>query len=208
MSSEPARLAATNNPSRKAVEGSLCRKRIGGAIARGMLMFLAGDPVPSFYVRGFSNPNYSFDSVAGRYVVLTFIGGTRLPGMAAFVDQLFKSKAPFDDTFASAFLVSHDPQDEKDGRLRERYPGVRVFWDDDRKLAAMFGAIRNGGAGHFQITLQTWILDPALRVLAVLPIEDPATHFDAICAYLSGLQPPTEIDSFAPVLIAPNVFIR
>lgn len=108
-------------------------------------MFLAGDPVPSFYVRGFSNPNYSFDSVAGRYVVLTFIGGTRLPGMAAFVDQLFKSKAPFDDTFASAFLVSHDPQDEKDGRLRERYPGVRVFWDDDRKLETRKNRVARGG---------------------------------------------------------------
>lgn len=168
-------------------------------------MFLPGDPVPSFFVRGFSNPNYSFDSVAGRYVVMTFIGGTRLPGMAAFVEQLFQNAKPFDDDFASAFIVSHDRQDEIDGRLHERYPGVRVFWDDDRKLAAMFGCIRNGAAGHDHMALQTWVLDPALRVLTVIPIENPATHFDAICTYLAGLQSPREIDSFAPVLVVPNV---
>jgi len=168
-------------------------------------MFLPGDPVPSFIVRGFSNPSYSFDTVAGRYVVLTFIGGTRLPGMATFVEQLFQSPKPFDDDFASAFIVSNDPQDEIDGRLHERYPGVRVFWDDDCKLAAMFGCIRNGAVGHNQMVLQTWILDPALRVLTVIPIENPATHFDAICTYLSGLQSPREINSFAPVLVVPNV---
>lgn len=168
-------------------------------------MFLPGDPVPSFFVRGFSNPNYSFDNVAGRYVVLTFIGGTRLPGMAAFVEQLFQNTKPFDDDFACAFIVSNDPQDEIDGRLHERYPGVRVFWDDDRKLAAMFGCNRNGALGHNEMALQTWILDPALRVLTVIPIKNPATHFDAICTYLSSLQPPREIDRFAPVLVVPNV---
>jgi len=125
--------------------------------------------------------------------------------MAAFVEQLFQNAKPFDDDFASAFIVSHDPKDESDGTLRERYPGVRVFWDDDRKLAAMFGCIRNGAAGHDQMALQTWILDPALRVLTVIPIENPATHFDAICSYLAGLQAPQEMESLAPVLMVPNL---
>lgn len=169
-------------------------------------MLIIGDPVPSFSARGFSNPQYAFDSVAGRYVVLTFIGSTQIPGMAELLDHLFNAPGPFDDVFASAFIVSSDPEDEAAGRLRERYPGVRVFWDMDGALARLFGCAAPTARWDGQLALQTWILDPALRVHAVIPVKDPASHFAEICAELARLPSPAEAAAgWAPVLLVPKV---
>lgn len=166
-------------------------------------MFGPGDPVPSLYARGATNPRYALDSVAGRYVAITFIDGTRVPGIDAFLNQLYASRAPFDDAFASAFIVSCDPEDEAERRLGERYPGIRVFWDHGRTLAETFGCSQKN---EERLSLTTWILDPALRVLAVLPIENPHTHYATICAVLSNLPNPAEdTDSIAPVLQVPNL---
>ncbi|MGK2910197.1 MAG: 2OG-Fe(II) oxygenase [Sphingobium sp.] len=166
-------------------------------------MFGPGDPVPSLYARGATNPRYALDSVAGRYVAITFIASTRVPGIDAFLKQLYASRAPFDDVFASAFIVSSDPEDETERRLGERYPGIRVFWDHDRTLAEAFGCSAKGGD---RLSLTTWILDPALRVIAVLPVKDPLTHHATVCAFLSRLPKPAEdTDSAAPVLQVPNL---
>lgn len=169
-------------------------------------MLLPGDPIPSFFARGATNPNYSFDSVAGRNVALVFIGSTRDEGMQQLVDQLFAAPAPFDDVFASAFIVSSDPRDEAEDRLRERYPGLRVFWDTDHKISRLFGS----GTGHtgepIQHARRTVLLDPALRVHRVLPITDPTTHFVTLFTELVGMGAPSEaLSGWAPVLEVPRV---
>ncbi|AUW59057.1 hypothetical protein C1T17_14090 [Sphingobium sp. SCG-1] len=166
-------------------------------------MFAPGDPVPTLYARGIGNPRYAFDSVAGRYVVVSFIASSRVPGVDAFLQQLYSAAGPFDDSFASIFLVSSDPQDEADKRLVDRYPGIRIFWDHDGALARTFGCLGEDGQ---RLSLTSWILDPALRVLAVLPIEDPATHHARLCAELAPLaNPAQDMQSAAPVLQIPNL---
>lgn len=161
-----------------------------------------GDPVPSFFARSLGNPRYAFDSVAGRHVVLSFLGSSRVPGVEALYRDLSRETGLFDDGFASLFLVSCDPADEA-GVLRERYPGIRVFLDTDHALARLFGCVGETGD---RIALTTWILDPGLRVLKVLPIEDVATHGAAIRAALGDLPPPSlDTESSAPVLVAPNI---
>ena len=37
-------------------------------------MLQVGDPVPWFKQNSTNNPNFSFDTVAGRYIVLCFYG--------------------------------------------------------------------------------------------------------------------------------------
>jgi len=169
-------------------------------------MFGPGDPIPSFFVRSAANPRYSFDSIAGRYVVLSFIASSRVPGIAEFCSKLYSNKHFFDDSFASAFIVSNDPQDEVEGKLADRYPGIRVFWDHDRTLARMFGCHQTTQQGGERVSLASWILDPGLRVLKVIPVEDPRTHCEAICAALADLPAPADnLDGWAPILLVPNV---
>ena len=169
-------------------------------------MLAPGDPVPSFTARSSSNPRYSFDSVAGRYVVVSFVVSSRVPGVEAFHAKLKADTRFFDDDFASAFIVSCDPQDERDAKFSDRYPGIRVFWDHERALARLFGCCRLTEQGTERMQLISWILDPGLRVLKVVPNVDPASHYEALCAALDGLKSPAEdTDGWAPVLMVPNV---
>ena len=100
-----------------------------------------GDHAPWFRQRSTSNPAYAFDTVGGRYIVLCFFGsaghadGQRRLAFAA------EERALFDDVRASFFGVSVDPLDETSGRVGEALPGIRHFWDDDRTVSRLFGAL-------------------------------------------------------------------
>lgn len=169
-------------------------------------MLLPGDPVPTFFARGLSNPRYAFDSAAGRYIVVTFVGGSRVPGASTFFEAMRREIGPFDDGFASAFIVSSDPVDAENGAFAERYPGLRVFIDGDHALARLFGA-RDGDDAAPQLKLASWVLDPGLRVLKIVPVSDFASHHHDIRAALDGLRHPMEDrGGWAPVLEVPHVF--
>ncbi|WP_311269640.1 2OG-Fe(II) oxygenase [Sphingobium sp. WCS2017Hpa-17] len=170
-------------------------------------MLYPGDPVPRFHVRGLTNPRYAFGSAAGRYVVVTFIGSSGAPGAATFYRQMRETVGPFDDVFASAFIVTNDMRDETAGRLEERYPGLRIFLDGDRAMAKLFGCVRQDGKGGDSIAVTSWILDPGLRVIRTLPVVDLERHHAELCTALADLAPPREDrDSWAPVLKVPGIF--
>lgn len=168
-------------------------------------MFGPGDPVPALKVRALCNPNYALDSVAGRYVVLTFVGGVRQPGARAYLEQLYRDRATFDDSKACCFVVINDAQDEAVAAIGDRMPGIRVIWDGDFTLARRLGAVveRDGKAA---LNLVSFLLDPGQRVLDVLPVEDFATHHDQLRARMAALPDPSQdIESWAPVLLVPNI---
>ncbi|HEX7784549.1 MAG TPA: 2OG-Fe(II) oxygenase [Sphingobium sp.] len=166
-----------------------------------------GDPIPSLYFNTDANPRYAFDSVAGRYVVVMFVGGLRVPGVVDMLRQLYAMPALFDDVNACCFIVTGDPADIAESSLRDRYPGIRIVRDHDRDLARLFGCALPAENGVDRLSLTTWILDPGLRVLHVMPVEDAATHVSDIAARLGGLaSPSTNMDGFAPVLQVPNLF--
>lgn len=169
-------------------------------------MFTIGDPIPSLVVRSGANPAYALDSVAGRHVVLTFIAGARAPGVQGFLEQLYCQRGPFDDVAACCFLVSNDAQDEAARRIGDSYPGIRVLWDFDRSLARQFGVVQPVEGGMDRLHLVSFVLDPALRVQAIIPITDPAIHFQQITDAIATLPAPAAMtDQWAPVLMVPNV---
>lgn len=170
-------------------------------------MLIPGDPVPAFHARALANPRYAFATVAGRYAVLTFIAGTRAPGVAPFLARLAAHRgAPFDDRFAALFLVSADPADFAGQRLHDRVPGIRVLNDHDLALADLFGA-RVDGPDRQQIALGSWVLDPGQRVIACIPWEPQVDHLDQILAALRDRPAPADqTDRWAPVLSVPQVF--
>lgn len=169
-------------------------------------MFSPGDPVPSLFVRACANPRYAFDSVAGRRIVVSFIGGARVPGVRTYLDQIYKSGALFDDVNASCFIVTNDPQDEAAQAIGDRYPGIRVIWDMDGGFARAFGCMDTGARGGAKVSLMTFILDPGFRVQAVFAFDDPARHFAQVGDYIAALAPAGADESgWAPVLVVPNL---
>lgn len=170
-------------------------------------MLLVGDPVPSFSVRGITNPQFSFDSAAGRYIVVTFLGSAASPGAQEFLAKMHAEIGCLDDQFACAFIVTNDPLDEQSGLLKERQPGLRVFLDFDFEMGKLFGAVGRQDDNGSAVAIMTWILDPGMRVLKILPITDLATHYEEICAALDGQPvPKANVDAWAPILVVPNVF--
>lgn len=171
-----------------------------------------GDPAPWFRQRAYGNPNYVFDTAAGRYIVLCFFASAADPHSAAALAAVRKRGKFFDDVTAAFFGVSVDPLDEKEGRVKDSYPGYRFFWDFDGAVGRLYGAVPlDAEAGKGPVALRrTWVvLDPTLRVLRVVPFADDRSDIKEVLAYLKSLPPPGRfagVDLQAPILFLPNVF--
>jgi len=164
-----------------------------------------GHPAPWFHARTRGNPDYAFESVAGRYVVLGFYGTASNPWMAEYLQHI-AAMPEFDDLHACFFGVSNDPADVLDGRIADRIPGIRHFHDFDAKVSALYGAVQSDGRAH----AASYLLDPSLRVIAAVPMAGtPEAHVAALRAQLAG-QPPIEplftARAQAPVLVLPRIF--
>jgi len=169
-----------------------------------------GDPAPWFITPSPNNPRYHFDSVAGRYIALCFFGSAGNPAIAQMLAGLRQRSDVFDDDHASFFGVGADPADGREKRVEERIPGFRLLWDFGLKIAARYGVCdetTGGDAPRYQPT--TFLLDPALRVLAVLPIADPAAHARQLLDLIGRLPPLGGVRPArpgAPVLVVPQLF--
>ncbi len=171
-----------------------------------------GDPAPWFHQRSTSNPNYAFDTTAGRYVVLCFYLSAGNPVGRDAIEHVLAKRGQFDDEHICFFGVSLDPRDEAEQRVRESLPGIRFFWDANGAISRLYGAIpRDADPGKAEVPARRfWIvLDPTLRVLRVVPFARDGSNADAVFNYLAELPPPerfagTEIQ--APILFLPNVF--
>ena len=176
-------------------------------------MLEPGDRLPAFKVRSTANPSFSFDSVGGRWVVLGLLGSAGAPLIAPALARMAEEPA-FDDSRASLFVLSADPEDEAGGRLTDRIPGRRVFWDTDGVVSRLLGALPEGatsggtqGAGAYR---PMWIVvDPSLTVRLVVPLRTDGSCAGEVLAWLAA-QPPAEIylgfAPPAPILVLPDVF--
>ncbi len=172
-----------------------------------------GDPAPWFKQRATNNANFSFDTAAGRYIVLCFFGSASDALGQATIEGVLANRHHFDDTRVSFFGVSLDPLDESEPRVRESLPGIRFFWDFDGQVSRLYGAIPK----HWTTIKEPlsarrfWIvLDPTLRVLKVIPLsaDDGPT---AVLDFLMRLPPPERfagVELQAPILFLPNIFER
>lgn len=150
-----------------------------------------GEPAPWFTAPTASNPEFVFDSAAGRYVLLLFAPKDQGRTITA-LKALAARQSLFDDARVSAFVVMADASMISGQRdLR----GLRWFHDTDGIIAQ-----------RFQAETPHWLLlDPSLRVMAVQPLERADEMLDQVAA----LGPPGAYASVplnAPVLIAPRIF--
>jgi predicted 2-oxoglutarate/Fe(II)-dependent dioxygenase YbiX len=163
--------------------------------------YTPGEPVTHFHARAEGNPRFAFDTIAGRWVMVLIPGSLGEPGKA---DRLAAMIAPhvakLDITNAALIVIGTDPEDEKQGRLKDG-TGRRVLWDDAGNARRALRAVEEDG------TLRPgWLLlDPALRVFGVWPLEQGAEAM----ATLAACPAPGEhagVPLTAPILIVPRVF--
>lgn len=167
----------------------------------------AGDPAPHFHQRSASNPRYSFDTAAGRFIVLCFLGSAGHPAAQAAPAMVHDRPGTFDDVHACFFAVTADPADETGGRLANRIPGCRVLWDADLTAARLYGAAPVQGTGPCRP--RRVVIDPGLRVIETIPFAADGSDRARLAAVLDALPPVGEHAGpgiMAPVLLLPRVF--
>ncbi len=172
--------------------------------------FYTGDPVPWFICRSTNNPNFNFDTAAGRYLVLCFYGSAATSNAAPVLRQIVSALRPrFDDEKVAFFGISVDPKDEAESRVQQMEPGIRFFWDFDGRVSKIYGAIDPddvGPDGEPPYHAFTLVVDPMLRVIANIPLGDPQKHNQTLATLLANLPALDNLNLQAPVLILPNLF--
>jgi peroxiredoxin len=169
-----------------------------------------GDPAPWFHQRSTTNPRYAFDTAAGRYIVLCFFASAASPEGRAALEAVAANRRHFDDAHACFFGVTLDSADESEARVRESLPGLRYFLDLDGSVSRLYGSIpRDASSGQVQVRRFWMILDPMLRIIAVVPFAPDGGDRAKVFELLQKLPPPERFLGFeipAPVLVLPNVF--
>jgi predicted 2-oxoglutarate/Fe(II)-dependent dioxygenase YbiX/peroxiredoxin len=156
-----------------------------------------GDAAPWFNARTPSNPEFVFDTAAGRYVLLAFLPKDAAARRKALQVLTFHN-GWFDDVRLSAFAVARDA--ETAASVRDMR-GLRWFLDAEGAISRLFGA--EDAAGNDRAH---WLLlDPTLRALAWSPIEAP-DHFFHIISELPPPEAHAGLAVDAPVLVVPRVF--
>jgi predicted 2-oxoglutarate/Fe(II)-dependent dioxygenase YbiX/peroxiredoxin len=165
-------------------------------------MLTAGDCAPWFEGDSSLHPKASFATLGGRYVLLSFFGSASQPSSRQMLADLAQNMNHFLQRGAFFCGVSIAPEDPR--QLAAPPKGVIYFWDTDRAISRLYGAITEGSSAYLQHTL---ILDPGLRVVAVLGQGDNGCdHVAQILKVLDQLPPLGLISRFAPVLAIPQVF--
>lgn len=156
-----------------------------------------GDHAPWFQAPVLDGtPNYAFNTVAGRHILMLFFGSTAFEASVEALALVAENRQLFDDQNACFFGVTVDLRDEAEGRIAQQLPGIRFFLDYKREVSRLFGVV--SGDQY----LPRWLLiDPGLRVVGRFGIEQGA---HAIAALRAALAAPEE-DQWAPVLRVPNL---
>jgi predicted 2-oxoglutarate/Fe(II)-dependent dioxygenase YbiX/peroxiredoxin len=160
-----------------------------------------GEPAPWFIGPTSSRPDYSFSSVAGRYVVIAFVTSSRSPAGKALIGLVDANRRLFDDSRCAFFGVTADPVDQAQVRIRDNIPGVRWFFDADAAIARKYGAID----AHAKVDPCWYVLDPLLRVMASGPVDGSNRLID-VMSRLPPLDLHAGCQTFAPVLLVPRIF--
>jgi predicted 2-oxoglutarate/Fe(II)-dependent dioxygenase YbiX/peroxiredoxin len=160
---------------------------------------LPGTFAPWFKAEALSGlPNYSFDTVAGRHVVMLFFGSAQHAPCRAALELVSARRDLFDDASVAFFGVTIDPSDEAEGRIRQQLPGIRFFLDYDHRVSRLYGADEEGSYDPFWL-----VLDRRLRVIGRFAVDRGT---DALACVEADLARAAAEDCWAPALLVPNIF--
>lgn len=163
-----------------------------------------GESAPWFVARTHRREKFHFHTVAGRYIVLAFLGGAGDQRGEWLVHRVREHLALFDDRQFSFFGVSRDPLALHRPEFADAIPGLRFFLDAQGSVSQLYGV----APGQDVRALQTYVLDPSMRVIACMPNTD-RTHAIELFRFIKSLPPlaaPGPAASQAPVLTVPAVF--
>lgn len=159
---------------------------------------IPGDPAPYFIAPTSSNPRFTFDTAAGRYLLLCLMPR----GDGAFSEALDRMLAAYrgllNDANLTFFGVVRDRGDFD--RRVDSLPGIRWFFDENLVVSRACRMVDEAGSEQSGLIL----IDPSFHVLLTCAIDQAEEMFKL----LPGLPPSAlhaGMETPAPVLIAPRI---
>jgi predicted 2-oxoglutarate/Fe(II)-dependent dioxygenase YbiX/peroxiredoxin len=151
----------------------------------------------------------TFDELAGRYIVLFFFGTAARPDVAGALAALGHHNDLFDGKRALLLGISNDPDDFNQGRVRQQYTGQLFLLDSSGRAAKQYG-VANPATTVVAAAIRpvAFIVSPALQILEIVPLADPASFVARVVSLLSELLANPPGAQTLPVLIVPQVFDR
>lgn len=170
-----------------------------------------GEPAPWFSAATGTNGSdaATFDELAGRYIVLFFLGSAARSDVAEALDMLGRRSDLFDTQRALLVGISNDPRDFSQGRLQQRGAGQLFLLDPGGIVARQYvSAAAIAGPIHMAIKPIAFLLSPSLQIIDIMPMAEPAALAGQIESRLRELLAAPAVDQNAPVLVVPQVFDR
>jgi len=163
---------------------------------------LPGEFAPSFRAPALQgNPNYVFDTSAGRPVLVLFFGSAANPLCRAALDVASAHRPQFDDVSSCFFGITVDPEDVAQNRIEPQVPGFRFLLDFERTVSMAYGAAPEEGVSTAY--RPHWlVLDHMLQVAGGYAIGEG----ERAIAHLERLKAEPLEALWAPVLQVPRIF--
>jgi alkyl hydroperoxide reductase subunit AhpC len=166
--------------------------------------FRPGDPVPLFRARASNGvESYDFASVAGRYVVLAFLGSASWEPARRAMAAVREQRRLFDDCQASFFGISVDPVDRHSGwaeDIRETQgtaPNFPMIGDPKLEVSKLYGMLpaeagdqSEGRTGADNQTVRNVFVigpDKKIKLVLVYPMTT-GRNFDEVLRVIDSLQ--------------------
>ncbi|MES2978905.1 MAG: 2OG-Fe(II) oxygenase [Pseudomonadota bacterium] len=161
------------------------------------MSLLAGTPAPMFNAPSHVNPEFTFGSLGGRYILLAFLPH---PGSErdAAVDLIVRNAAQFVDEERVFFGVLPDQPSFEEHRA-DALP-LRWFGDWSGEVRRLLDAVNAQG----ELEPQWVVVDPSMRIMGSAPLDKGP----AVLANLFRLGHPDQHAGavlHAPVLLVPRV---
>jgi predicted 2-oxoglutarate/Fe(II)-dependent dioxygenase YbiX/peroxiredoxin len=155
-----------------------------------------GDPAPWFSAPTITGGSVDMHVSGGRWVVISFLGNLADPRAEAERQSLVSSIESMTEDHMVAYAVLTVPPPDL-GAIANGAPGsIRYVADYDGAVTKLYGATN---------AQRSVVLDPLLRVVAIVPWDHPAGHAAMLQQMLKGL--PAVDDSAGVPMMAPGLIV-
>lgn len=179
-----------------------------------MTTLVPGDFLPTFIASSSVNPQFAFNTLAGRQFVMVFLGSAQSEIGRQIAHAIIAEADWMRERRILVYLVTTDPRDQEDGplaRLPERYT---AFWDFDQAIHRSYRMEASPPAsapGATALRTGALVVRENLRLHAWIP-SHPVAGFVERLRGATGTMPEPKpsrlVGRHAPVLTIPDVIDR
>jgi peroxiredoxin len=170
-----------------------------------------GEPAPWFSVTNDGDPTatVAFDELAGRYIILFFLGSGTRPDAVEALTALENRDSLFKQGHTLLLSIGVNTSDFNRSRVRQCHAGHVFLLDPNGMIAKQYGLV-DPATPDFPSSFHpvAFILSPSLQIVDIIPLAQPDAFVGRIVSTLSEVLAKPPAAQNAPVLVVPRVFDR